>query len=248
VKRALIFDVDGTLSETEEVHRKAFNEAFKNRDLPWTWDDSVYRELLRVTGGKERIAHYIEQYDADDPGAADLDQWIREVHRDKTSIYTRMVAAGEAVLRPGIRRAIHNAGRDGYRLAIASTTTPANVDALLRAAFGSEGPALFEVICAGDMVANKKPAPDIYLLALDMLDLAPADCIAIEDSRNGLVSSVTAGIATVVTPSHFTNDQRFDEATLISNNLAEVDFSALFADIRDAAIPARDQLAEYSSR
>jgi beta-phosphoglucomutase-like phosphatase (HAD superfamily) len=230
--KAIIFDVDGTLSETEETHRKAFNQAFKERGVTWNWDRTLYRELLRVTGGKERIRHFIEHYDASGSETVDSDEQIRALHLEKTDIYTRMVAAGEATLRPGIRQAISTAQQNGYRLAISTTTSLPNIDALLQSAYGSEGSNIFEVICAGDMVKEKKPAPDIYLLTLEMLGLPPEDCIAIEDTRNGLLSAHRAGIATVITPSFYSDDQCFDEALLITDDIGSVDFEALFSRLR----------------
>jgi HAD superfamily hydrolase (TIGR01509 family) len=182
--RAIVFDVDGTLAETEETHRRAFNRAFRGGGLPWQWDQDLYRELLAVTGGKERIRHFVENYSAVGVPEGDLDEFIRALHAEKTAAYTQMVKGGELELRPGVRAMISTAQKRGYRLAIATTTTPANIDALLGATFDDGGEGLFEVICAGDTVRNKKPAPDIYLRALDELELSGGDCIAIEDSRN----------------------------------------------------------------
>jgi len=224
--KAIIFDVDGTLSETEEIHRKAFNRAFWESGLSWHWNQPDYRLLLRVTGGKERIRHFIEQYDPDRPEINNIDGQIRNLHKTKTKRYAEMVAQGEAKLRPGVRDLIDRARSDGIRLAIATTTTPANIEALLDSAYGSEAPTLFDVICAGDSVPRKKPAPDIYCLALEKLGLAAKDCVAIEDSRNGLLSSTAAGIPTIVTPSVYTDDQRFDEAILVTRNLSHIDIAA----------------------
>jgi len=220
--KAIIFDVDGTLSETEETHRKAFNRAFDLQGLPWHWDRPTYRRLLQVTGGKERIRHFAEQDDPMRLSAPDFDDFVRELHRKKTSIYTSMIADGAASLRPGIRELIRDAGDNDFRLAISTTTSAPNVEALLLSAFGSEGTAKFEVICGGDSVDNKKPAPDIYLLTLEQMGLAPEDCIAIEDSRNGLLSAHRAGIPTVVTPSIYTDDQDFDEAAWVIDDLSKV--------------------------
>jgi beta-phosphoglucomutase-like phosphatase (HAD superfamily) len=225
MNRAIIFDVDGTLSETEETHRKAFNRAFEHAGLSWHWDQELYRELLGVTGGKERIRHYIEDHGGAGAPADNLDDFIRAMHAEKTRAYTQMVTGGEVELRPGIRKLISDAQSLGYRLAIATTTTPANVDALLGATFGDDGHDLFEVICAGDSVPNKKPAPDVYLLALEQLGLPAEDCIAIEDSRNGLLSAVAAGIATIVTPGIYTHDHDFDEAALVIEDLESLDLS-----------------------
>jgi HAD superfamily hydrolase (TIGR01509 family) len=216
---AIIFDVDGTLSETEETHRRAFNRAFEHAGLSWHWNQDLYRELLSVTGGKERIRHFIEHYEADGAPEDKLDEFIPALHAEKTRAYTQMVTGGEVELRPGIRKLIRDAKDQGFRLAIATTTTPANIDALLTATFGEEGHDLFEVICAGDSVPNKKPAPDVYLLALEKLGLPAEKCVAIEDSRNGLLSSHAAGIPTIVTPGIYTHDPDFAEAALVVDDL-----------------------------
>ncbi|MGI9261957.1 MAG: HAD-IA family hydrolase [Woeseiaceae bacterium] len=227
--RAIIFDVDGTLAETEETHRRAFNRAFEGAGLPWTWDQHLYRELLAVTGGKERIRHFIDAYSAEGAPQDDLGAFIRALHAEKTLAYTQMVSGGELELRPGVEMTIAAAQQRGFRLAIATTTTPANVDALLMATLGGSRQELFEVICAGDSVPNKKPAPDVYLKALQELGLPGASCIAIEDSRNGLLSSCAAGIATIVTPSIYTRDENFEEAALVIDDLESLDFTAIEA-------------------
>ena len=224
--RAIIFDVDGTLSETEETHRRAFNRAFEGAGLSWHWDRNLYNKLLAVTGGKERIRYFIESFGAPNVPAGDLDEFIPSLHAKKTVAYTEMVSSGEVELRPGIRELIKDAAENGFRLAIATTTTPANVDALLGVTLGGSGD--FEVICAGDSVANKKPAPDIYELALERLKLPPKACVALEDSRNGLLSAAGAGIATVVTPGIYTADHDFGEAALVINDLAACDFGRIY--------------------
>lgn len=227
--KAIIFDVDGTLSETEEVHRHAFNGAFREKGLDWHWSRKLYKKLLDVSGGKERIRQFIDQHHRQYPEIDDLDEFIRDIHLTKTAKYTRMVLDGKASLRPGIRQLIRNTAINGYRLAIATTTSIPNVEALLSAAFGGEGMALFEVICAGDSVPAKKPAPDIYIAALERLKLRADECIAIEDSRNGLLSAVAAGIPTVITPGVYTKDQCFDEAACVIENLAAVSFGELIS-------------------
>jgi len=224
--RAIVFDVDGTLAETEETHRKAFNRAFEGAGLEWHWDQALYTQLLEVTGGKERIRYFVESFGGQGVPAAMPDEFIRTLHAAKTLAYTEMVSGGDVPLRPGIRELIADAQSLGFRLAIATTTTPANVDALLRATMG--GDEAFEVICAGDSVANKKPAPDVYELALAELELPPAACVAIEDSRNGLLSSVAAGIPTVVTPGIYTSGHNFEEAALVIDDLAASDFQEIY--------------------
>lgn len=223
--RAIIFDVDGTLAETEEGHRESFNSVFRQAGLAWSWDQDLYRRLLAVTGGKERIRYFIEDFGAEGAPQDNLDEFIRALHAEKTTAYTELVGAGRLVLRPGVRELISTASERGYRLAIATTTTPANIDALLAATFGDAGQDLFEVICAGDSVPNKKPAPDVYLRTLEELHLPPGRCVAIEDSRNGLLAACAAGIPTIVTPSIYTVDEDFEEAAMIAADLAGVDFA-----------------------
>jgi HAD superfamily hydrolase (TIGR01509 family) len=226
MNRAIIFDVDGTLSETEETHRRAFNRAFENEGLGWHWDSELYARLLEVTGGKERIRYYVESCGGTGASQDALDTFIRTLHASKTIAYTGMVSGGEVVLRPGILDLIRDAQARGFRLAIATTTTPANVDALLGATLGGTGD--FEVICAGDSVANKKPAPDVYELALAKLALRAGDCVAIEDSRNGLLSAVAADIPCIVTPGLYTTGQDFGEAALVIDDLAAFDFAEIY--------------------
>ena len=227
--RAVIFDVDGTLAETEDTHRRAFNRAFREAGLSWNWDRDLYRKLLTVTGGKERMRHFVEDYGAEGAPKDDLDGFIQALHARKTVAYTQMVEDGELELRPGVRSVITEAQARGYRLAIATTTTPANVEALLTATLGAKGSDLFDVICAGDSVPNKKPAPDVYFRALDELGLPGGSCVAIEDSRNGLLAARAAGIETIVTPSIYTRDENFQEAALVIDDLELFDLSAIEA-------------------
>ncbi len=215
--QALVFDVDGTLSETEEVHRRAFNETFTAHGLPWHWDRARYRELLQVTGGKERIRHFCAAYDPPGLDDRDLDQLVPAMHADKTARYEGLIARGGAVLRPGIERLIREAQAASLRLAIATTTSASNVTALLRATLGGE--AMFEVVASGDTVAHKKPAPDIYLSALAGLRLPGACCLALEDSENGLASARAAGLPTLITPSAYTDDQSFPGALAVIDDL-----------------------------
>ena len=227
--RAIIFDVDGTLAETEEAHRKAFNRAFAAAGLDWHWDQALYRMLLAVTGGKERIRYFIEDFGGAGAPTDGLGEFIKQLHASKTEAYVDIVSSGELELRPGVREMIDAAREQGYRLAIATTTTPANIDALFSATLGEAGHELFEVICAGDSVPNKKPAPDVYLKALEELDLPAASCVAIEDSRNGLLSAVRAGIPTIVAPGIYTIGEDFGEAARVVDDLAALDFNEVEA-------------------
>lgn len=218
--KALVFDVDGTLAETEDLHRQAFNTAFAASGLPWTWEPALYADLLTVMGGKERLAHYI---DTRHPGeAASLHARAPEIHALKTRAYGDLVEAGALPLRPGVRRLIGEARAAGLRLAVATTTSRPNVDRLLGVNFPG-GDAPFEVIAAGDEAARKKPAPDVFLLALARLGVPAAQAVAFEDSAAGISSARAAGLPVVATRSRYTDAHRLDGAFSAVSDLGEPD-------------------------
>ena len=226
--QALIFDVDGTLADTErDGHRIAFNQAFSAAGLDWSWSVERYGELLAVTGGKERIRFFLDRYlpDFKPDLAAGVSQqdWIAGLHKSKTQYYTRLMQAGAIQLRPGVRRLLSEARAAGLRLAIATTTTPANVTALLEAALTPDSLSWFEVIAAGDIVPAKKPAPDIYRYVLEKMQLDPANCLAFEDSEAGLRSAQQAELTTVITLNDYTRRQDFTGAALVLDQLGEPD-------------------------
>jgi HAD superfamily hydrolase (TIGR01509 family) len=217
--RALIFDVDGTLAETEEVHRQAFNAAFSIAHLGWCWGRTIYRDLLRVAGGKERI----RAFERSRGGAAGLsDAEIVELHGIKTKIYADLIASGGCPLRPGVEALLTAASTRGQRLAIATTTSRGNIDALLTAALGGEWAGLFAAIVAGDEVSKKKPAPDVYLEVLSRLNLSASECLAIEDSGIGLVAASRAGIPVLISRSAYFRNDDFSAALLAVDDLTEV--------------------------
>lgn len=220
--KALIFDVDGTLADTEDAHRAAFNAAFRDAGVAWHWSRAAYAGLLDVGGGKERILHYWRAIDPAATAAPGAGATVAALHARKTAYYARLADGGLA-LRPGILRLIWQAGRARLPLAIATTTTPANVDALLRAPLGRGWRALFAAVCDAATSAVKKPAPDVYLHALAALKLAPADCLAFEDSANGLRAARAAGIPTLVTPTAYTRGQDFDGALLCLAHLGDAE-------------------------
>ena len=218
--RAIMFDVDGTMAETEEYHRRAFNEAFINFDLPWIWDVTTYGRLLRIAGGRERIRHFWKSLPDD---RFDLsDSRINELHRFKTRRYAELVDSGACGLRPGVADLIHRA-RDGrLRLAIVTTTSRDNIGALLNPNLGPDWNRNFDVIVSGDDVPNKKPAPDAYHAALDALGLPAVSCLAIEDSRNGLVAAMSAGAPVLITRSLYFRDEDFTGAAKVTDDLTDL--------------------------
>ncbi|TCJ18198.1 HAD family hydrolase [Parasulfuritortus cantonensis] len=220
--KALLFDVDGTLADTErDGHRPAFNAAFREFGLDWDWDVELYGKLLAVTGGKERMRYYVEQFRADYVKPADFDAMVAELHKAKTRHYTRMLAEGGIPLRPGVKRLLAEARAAGLILGVATTTTPDNVTALLRHSLADDGPDWFAVIAAGDIVPAKKPAPDIYAWALERLGLAAGECLAFEDSKNGIRSSQGAGLKTIVTVNDYTRADDFSGALAVLTDLGE---------------------------
>lgn len=220
--KALIFDVDGTLADTEkDGHRVAFNAAFREFGLCWDWDVVLYGKLLAVTGGKERIRYYVENFAQDYVKPAGFDDLVAELHKAKTKYYTDMLATGAIPMRKGVKRLLGEARAAGLRLAIATTTTPENVTALLRHGLAENSASWFEVIAAGDIVPAKKPAPDIYTWALREMGLDPAECLAFEDSENGIKSSRGAGLKTVVTVNDYTLDHNFSGAVAVLSDLGE---------------------------
>lgn len=213
---ALIFDVDGTLAETEELHRRVFNEAFAARGLDWHWTRDDHRELLQTTGGKERIAAFLSRR-GEDPAAHD----IASLHRDKTDRYAALMSEGEIALRDGVAALISDARAAGLKIAITTTSRP-NIDALIRATLGSEASELFDAIAAGDEVAAKKPAPDVYLLALDRLGVQADRAVALEDSLNGIAWAQDGGIACIVSPATCAQGDAFPADTPLVGSFADL--------------------------
>lgn len=224
--QALIFDVDGTLAETEDAHRRAFNQAFAEFDLNWHWDPPLYGLLLKVSGGKERMRAFEQNQSCRVP-SDDLDSLINTVHRRKTEIYTGWVANGAIALRPGILPLIAEARAAGLRLAIATTTTRANVVALI-AGTGLQAH-WFETMACSDDAPFKKPHPQVYELVLSRLDLPAPLCLAIEDSSNGVAAAAAAGIPVVMTPSAFTGGDSPAGAKAVWPDLDGVSLSRLTA-------------------
>ena len=219
--QALLFDVDGTLADTEKNgHRIAFNLAFKDAGLDWYWDENLYGDLLAVTGGKERMKHFVENYRPHYMHDK-LTEEIIELQKRKTFFYNQLLSEGKIPLRSGVARLINEARAAGLRLAIVTTTTPENVTTLLTHTLGKESIDWFEVIAAGDIVPAKKPAPDIYTYTLEKMKLAPNQCLAFEDSSNGIRSTIGANIPTLITINDYTKEDNFTGAHLVLSELGE---------------------------
>ncbi|MCW8963536.1 MAG: HAD-IA family hydrolase [Gammaproteobacteria bacterium] len=215
--KAVLFDVDGTLSETERYgHLVAMNEAFRTVGLDWHWSAELYGELLMVTGSTERLGHYVQKYQPEYRHInSNLDELIAEIVKHKNANYKRIAEAGEIPLRPGVERVLREIHDSDVRMGIATTTTPQNVDALLIGNIGGDVLDWFEVIAAGNIVPDKKPAPDIYTYALEKMDLQPEECLAIEDSENGVLSALAAGIPVLVIKSEYSDGHDLSGARLL---------------------------------
>lgn len=219
--QALIFDVDGTLADTETVHLQAFNAAFAEAGLDWFWDEALYTRLLKVAGGKERLRHYWHVADLDEADGTRVNEVIDAVHAIKTRHYAARVRDAGLPLRPGIARLIDEAQAAALPVAIATTTTPANLDALLHTPFGPGWRSRFAAICDASTTHAKKPSPEVYFDVLRRLGLKGPDCVAFEDSANGLRAARAAGVPTVVTPSAYMSQDDFDGALAVLPHLGE---------------------------
>ncbi|MEJ7139501.1 HAD-IA family hydrolase [Amphibiibacter pelophylacis] len=253
---ALIFDVDGTLADTETAHCAAFNAAFAQMGLDWHWDRDTYQRLLAVSGGVERMAQFWRETDPEAASSPGAEATLRALHQAKTRFYTGSTsgsaASGPLALRPGVLRLMREARASGLRLAIATTTTPANIAALLQPHLGAQWERWFDAIGDGHSAPVKKPHPQVYTQVLSRLGLDARSVIAFEDSANGLRAATAAGLATVVTPTAWTRHDGFAGALAVLPSLGEPDVSSpeLCVDVarlrrwhasfwRDSAAPAR---------
>ncbi len=226
--KAVLFDVDGTLAETErDGHRVAFNRAFSVLGVPIEWSVEEYGIWLAVTGGKERIRAYCNAH----PEVGEVDDaLIERIHLEKVAAYRQIVESGAIVLRPGVARLIGELRSSGVVMGIATTTTLDSLDVLLAVELGPQWEEIFAVVGAGDVVPKKKPDPAIYAWTLEELGIASSEVVAIEDSRNGLLAATGAGIKTLVTPSHYTAGEDFSEASLVVSVLGDPDAESRWHD------------------
>ena len=222
--QALVFDVDGTLADTERAHLAAFNHAFAQEGLDWRWDEALYTQLLEISGGRERILHYwrVTRSDLVDVSGSAVQETVQHLHDLKTAAYTAMVNDGAVQLRPGVLDLLEEARHAGLNLAIATTTSPVNIAALLSRAIGTHWRLNFSVIGDASSAPVKKPHPQVYLQVLRAMQMPARHCLAFEDSGNGLQAASGAGIPTVITPTHFTAHHDFEDALRVLPDLAGV--------------------------
>jgi HAD superfamily hydrolase (TIGR01509 family) len=228
VSKALIFDCDGVLGDTEQFgHLPAFNQMWKECGVPWAWSVEEYGRKLKIGGGKERMASlfadpaFLAAWPECPADAAARRDLVAAWHKKKTAIYKEIILSGRIPPRPGVKRISEAALADGWTLAVASTSAEESVRAVLRHAMGDETYAHFGVVLAGDCVKAKKPAPDIYLLAAARLGISPADCVVVEDSNNGLLAATAAGMKCIVTVSSYTGDEDFSAAAIVLSSLGD---------------------------
>ena len=225
---AVLFDLDGTLADTELAHLAAFNQAFAQEGIGWQWDVPLYTQLLEVSGGKERMLHYWRQVR---PDVTDLGNGVQatvaRLHELKTAAYEHAVRDGAVQLRPGVLKLIEAAHAEGLRLAIATTTSAVNIVALLRRAIAPDWQRFFTVVEDASTAPRKKPDPMVYQQTLARLAVPAAACLAFEDSANGLMAARTAKLATIVTPNDFTAHHDFTGALRVLPDLAGVSVAQL---------------------
>ena len=220
--KALIFDCDGVLVDTErDGHRVAFNKTFTNMGYDVEWSVELYGELLSISGGKERMKHYFNQ-EGWPKGVSDRDQLILDLHKAKTDAFMQIIESGELALRPGVARLVDEAIADGHiLLSICSTSNERSVNLIAEKLLGPQRKGKFSAILAGDVVSKKKPDPEIYNLAVEKLEVKPAECVVVEDSRNGLLAAKAAGMKCVITTNGYTEKEDFSEADLVVSELGD---------------------------
>ena len=227
MKKALLFDCDGVLADTErDGHRPAFNQMWSELGVPWQWDIEQYGRKLKIGGGKERMASLFDDprfLAVFSPPATEIERQglVKKWHQRKTEIYKEIIRSGAIAARPGVRRLSEEALAQGWMLGVCSTSAREAVESVLLHVMGEETARKFSLLLAGDVVRTKKPAPDIYLMAARELQVPPDRCVVVEDSRNGLLAAVVAGMKCVVTVNDYTREEDFSEAAIVLTCLGD---------------------------
>lgn len=220
---AIIFDMDGTLADTEEIHRQAFNQAFTEFGIDCRWDRGEYKQLLAISGGRERIRNYLLTYELVNLNRAGITKLAASIHRRKSEIYREKLSSDPIRLRPGVAGLIHAAINEGVHLGIATSSSRKNVETLLMNALDERALELFDTIVTCELVEDKKPSPSVYQYALAEMGLVPEHCVAVEDTRNGNLAALRAGLKTVITTHAFTTDDDFGGASLVVDQIGTAD-------------------------
>ena len=210
--KAILFGSIGTLIETSELQRTAFNQAFSENGLDWNWNPTQYQDLLKKSGGRQRIEDFAAQQ------GIEVD--ASKLHDEKTKIFDELMVSGDVLLRPGVANLIDQANDNGIKLAFVTSTSKDNVDAVFQALKNQLNRSNFSFIGNDKMVSNAKPKPDIYLKALSGLNLKADDCVAIEDTEVSMQSALAASIKCIAFPGAFAKDNDFSSAILVTDKLS----------------------------
>jgi len=221
--KGIIFDVDGTIADTEEIHRQAFNKTFHEFDLNWHWSEDDYRKILLISGGKERFRKFLHEDKRLKSRIEDPESFIHELHKHKSEHYRSILKSDDVPLRPGVIRLIHEARDKGIQLGIATSSSMSNLTTLFNNALNIEPNELFNSIVTSDTVQDKKPSPAVYQCVLAGLGLEAETCVAIEDTQNGNLSALAAGLQTIITTHAYTVDNDFTGAAIVADHLGEPD-------------------------
>ncbi len=221
--KGIIFDVDGTIADTEEIHRQAFNHTFKEHDINWHWSEDEYREILLISGGKERFRKFLKEDEELKSKINDHEEFVLELHKCKSKHYRKLLKSDGIQFRPGVIRLINEAREQGIQVGVATSSCMANLRTLFKKILNIEPNELFNSIVTSDTVQEKKPSPAAYQCVLSGLGLDAKHCIAIEDTQNGNLAALEAGLKTIITTHTYTIDNNFTGASLVLNHLGEPD-------------------------
>jgi HAD superfamily hydrolase (TIGR01509 family) len=223
--KGIIFDVDGTIADTEDIHRQAFNHTFKEYGIDWHWPANDYREILLISGGKERFRKYLKEDEELKNKIDDHEDFVQKLHKSKSKHYRKLLKSDGIQFRPGVIRLINEAREQGIQIGVATSSSMANLRTLFKKVLNIEPNELFNSIVTSDTVQDKKPSPAVYQCVLAGLGLDADHCIAIEDTQNGNLAALAAGLKTIITTHAYTIDNDFTGASIVADHLGDPDNS-----------------------